>query len=49
MIEICNRLQNEFGIFTAVRCGALRISPYIDNTKDDIKALVIALENIVSS
>jgi selenocysteine lyase/cysteine desulfurase len=46
IIEVCKRLQSEFGIYTTVRCGALRISPYVDNTKDDIEELVAALKII---
>jgi selenocysteine lyase/cysteine desulfurase len=43
MLDLCRRLQHEFGIYTATRAGALRISPYIDNTVDDMNDLVDAL------
>lgn len=43
LIKLCDRLQKEYGIYTAIRAGALRISPYIDNTIDDMNALVRAL------
>lgn len=43
LVELCDRLQKEYGIYTAIRAGALRISPYIDNTTDDMNSLVLAL------
>ena len=49
LIEICSRLQNEFGIYVIVRCGALRVSPYMDNTTEDIEAFVVALQSILST
>lgn len=42
MIDIANELQQE-GIFIAVRCGAFRISPYVDTTESDIQRLLEAL------
>lgn len=42
MIELCNRLADERRIYVAVRCGAFRISPYIDNSKADVDALLSA-------
>jgi selenocysteine lyase/cysteine desulfurase len=49
LIEIRDQLQNEYGIYTAIRAGSLRISPYIDNTRDDIKTLVHALTQIMEN
>lgn len=46
LIDLCDRLQKEYGIYTAVRAGALRISPYLDNTIDDMNALVHALTHL---
>jgi selenocysteine lyase/cysteine desulfurase len=43
MIDICSGLQKE-GIYISVRCGAFRVSPYIDNVEDDIQRLITALE-----
>lgn len=43
MVQIANELQAE-GIYIAVRCGAFRISPYIDTTEEDIQQLLEALE-----
>jgi selenocysteine lyase/cysteine desulfurase len=43
MIQIANQLQSE-GIYMAVRCGAFRISPYIDTDSSDIQRLLDALE-----
>jgi selenocysteine lyase/cysteine desulfurase len=48
MIGFCNRLQSEKGIYLAVRCGAFRISPYLDNTKSDIEALLAAFLEMTS-
>jgi len=42
MIQIANELQGE-GIYIAVRCGAFRISPYIDTEEADIELLLKAL------
>jgi selenocysteine lyase/cysteine desulfurase len=42
MIDVCDQLQ-EAGIYIAVRCGAFRISPYIDNYPQDIDRLIAAL------
>jgi selenocysteine lyase/cysteine desulfurase len=43
MIQIANQLQSE-GIYIAVRCGAFRISPYIDTDSSDIQRLLDALD-----
>jgi selenocysteine lyase/cysteine desulfurase len=42
MIQIASQLQSE-RIFIAVRCGAFRISPYIDTDSSDIQRLLGAL------
>jgi selenocysteine lyase/cysteine desulfurase len=49
ILEMCRRLLEDFGIYVTVRCGALRISPYIDNTQEDIEAFVMALKAILTS
>jgi selenocysteine lyase/cysteine desulfurase len=49
VLEICRRLLEGYGIYVTVRCGALRISPYIDNTMEDVEAFVIALKTILLS
>jgi len=43
MIEICKRLEEE-QIFIAVRCGAFRISPYLDTTPFEIQRLIKVLD-----
>jgi selenocysteine lyase/cysteine desulfurase len=43
MIDLCSSLQQK-GIYVAVRCGAFRVSPYIDNVESDIQRLISALE-----
>ena len=42
MLEICERLQAK-GIFISPRCGAFRISPYINTTEDEVKQLLAGL------
>lgn len=42
MIEITNLVRNE-GIYIVVRCGAFRVSPYIDIEPSDIECLLDAL------
>ena len=42
MLEICKRLQAK-GIFISARCGAFRISPYINTTEDEVKQLLAGL------
>jgi selenocysteine lyase/cysteine desulfurase len=46
MIDICSSLQQK-GIYVAVRCGAFRVSPYIDNVNSDIQRLISALEEAI--
>jgi selenocysteine lyase/cysteine desulfurase len=43
MLDACSALQEE-GIHIAVRCGAFRVSPYVDTTLGDIEMLIEALE-----
>jgi selenocysteine lyase/cysteine desulfurase len=43
MIEIANKLAGDNNIYVAVRCGAFRISPYIDTTESDIQRLLEVL------
>ena len=42
MLDICTRLQAK-GIFISVRCGAFRISPYINTTDDEVRQLLAGL------
>jgi selenocysteine lyase/cysteine desulfurase len=46
MTSVCSHLQ-ERGIYIAVRCGAFRISPYVDNTQDDVERLIEALNEVL--
>ena len=43
MVQVANRLK-EKQIFLAVRCGAFRLSPYLNSTSDDVDQLIVALE-----
>jgi selenocysteine lyase/cysteine desulfurase len=43
MLDICSGLQDD-GIYIAVRCGAFRISPYVDSTSTDIERLIAGFE-----
>ena len=47
LIDLCDQLQKDYGIYAAIRAGALRISPYIDNTSDDMNSLVHALSRLM--
>jgi len=47
MVEIASRLEAEEQIYIAVRCGAFRISPYIDTEREDIDRLIHALSNML--
>lgn len=42
MLEICKRLQAK-GVFISARCGAFRISPYINTTDEEVKQLLAVL------
>ena len=42
MLDICKRLQAK-GIFISARCGAFRISPYINTTEEEVKQLLVGL------
>lgn len=43
MIAIAARLESAHSVYVAVRCGAFRISPYLDTTPTDMDRLVQAL------
>jgi selenocysteine lyase/cysteine desulfurase len=45
MLSVASRLEAAHGVVVAVRCGAFRISPYLDNTESDIARLIDALES----
>eukprot|EP00529_Nitzschia_sp_RCC80_P023573 CAMPEP_0113492522 /NCGR_PEP_ID=MMETSP0014_2-20120614/28123_1 /TAXON_ID=2857 /ORGANISM="Nitzschia sp." /LENGTH=458 /DNA_ID=CAMNT_0000386363 /DNA_START=92 /DNA_END=1468 /DNA_ORIENTATION=- /assembly_acc=CAM_ASM_000159 len=46
MIQMSRRLQEEHGVVVAVRCGGFRVSPYLDNTPDDVQKLIESLEEV---
>jgi len=46
--SVQTRLADEFQIIVSVRCGVLRISPYLDNTVEDVILFVKALEQVIS-
>jgi selenocysteine lyase/cysteine desulfurase len=46
MIQMARKLQEEYGVVVAVRCGGFRISPYLNNTPDDVSKLIEALEEV---
>ena len=46
MIQMSRRLQEEHGVVVAVRCGGFRISPYLNNTPDDVQKLIESLEEV---
>lgn len=47
MVQLCQDLMTHYNVFTAVRCGGLRISPYLDNTKEDIQQLIYGLNELI--
>jgi selenocysteine lyase/cysteine desulfurase len=46
LIELSQLLEQDCGIIVAVRCGGLRVSPYLTNTPDDVTALIEALRQL---
>jgi selenocysteine lyase/cysteine desulfurase len=47
MILIKNKLEGEHDVHIAVRCGAFRISPYLDTTEENVQKLIEALSATV--
>ena len=47
-LDVANRLQSEYSILVTSRSGLLRVSPHIDNTREDIESLVSAMGEILS-
>mmetsp|Transcript_10941 Transcript_10941/g.26289 ORF Transcript_10941/g.26289 Transcript_10941/m.26289 type:complete len:558 (-) Transcript_10941:1057-2730(-) len=46
MIDIEKRLASEKRVILAVRCGGLRVSPYLTTTKTDVRKLIEGLEEL---
>ena len=46
MIEIAKRLATKKRVILAVRCGGFRVSPYLTNTKTDVRNLIEGLEEL---
>jgi selenocysteine lyase/cysteine desulfurase len=46
LIGIQNLLQSNYKVLVAVRCGGIRISPYVNTTKDDVDALIWGLQEL---
>ena len=46
--EISCRLQDDYSILVTSRAGLLRVSPHIDNTEQDVQALLEALGQLLS-
>jgi selenocysteine lyase/cysteine desulfurase len=47
MLDICSKLQNDHNVFIAVRCGAFRISAYLDTTPAEIAKLIDVLSAVI--
>ena len=47
LVLVANRLEKEFGIVVAARCGGLRISPSLETTSVELQALQKALYEII--
>lgn len=48
MLEVAKRLQSDFQVFIAVRCGVFRISPYIHTTQQEMGRFVQVFDEVVS-
>lgn len=46
LIEMSELLEHDHGIIVAVRCGGLRVSPYLTNTPEDVTRLIEALQQL---
>ena len=46
--QLWRDLIAHYSVYTAIRCGGLRISPYLDNTKEDIQQLINGLKELLS-
>jgi hypothetical protein len=46
MMDTCQRLQDEKNIYLAVRAGLFRISPYLDNSPNDVQILIQAFQEM---
>jgi selenocysteine lyase/cysteine desulfurase len=40
-------LRTQWNVYTAVRCGGLRISPYLDTTPEDVQLLIRGLNELL--
>lgn len=47
MVAIAKELSTR-GVFVAVRCGVFRVSPYLENTNEDIQRLMDELDTLLS-
>jgi selenocysteine lyase/cysteine desulfurase/dTDP-4-dehydrorhamnose reductase len=47
LVALCSKMKTEHNVFTSVRGGYLRISPYIFNTSADVEKLVAVITQIV--
>lgn len=45
ILEMANKLKDQ-GIIVAVRCGGLRVSPYLNTTPSEIQQLIKALDTL---
>jgi kynureninase len=48
MLEIANKLQNDYKVFIAVRCGIFRISPYLDTTTQTMERFARTFDDVVT-
>eukprot|EP00977_Amphora_coffeiformis_P015742 scaffold4707_cov164-Amphora_coffeaeformis.AAC.16 len=46
--SMLKRLADEFQIIVSIRCGVMRISPYLDNTVEDVNSFVKGLQQVLS-
>lgn len=43
MVAVADRLRSEHGAHISVRCGAFRISPYVNTTEEEVAQLLAGL------
>lgn len=49
MIQMAKQLATKERVIVSVRCGVFRVSPYVDNSAEDVQHLVGALQKVCSA
>jgi kynureninase len=48
MLEVAKKLQDDYQVFIAVRCGVFRISPYLNTTADTMERFARTFDEVVT-